>query len=168
MGFFQRRFLSGCLFCAAVFSAAFLAGSGVMMANNDKNVSASLAGSDVLAAEKMEDSEGSSFEGASLEGKKLSSSMLGAKNSVKEKASRIAKARRAARQEAAFQAFLRSVPEPTGPTTMGVGGRRVCGKKNDKPQKGGTVHVDEDCCPDYDETPNPRCYYTPEQRAILR
>ncbi len=47
-----------------------------------------------------------------------------------------------------------------------VDGRRVCGKKNDKPKKskkGVGRHMDMECCLDPDEIPNPNCYYPPEK-----
>lgn len=53
-----------------------------------------------------------------------------------------------------------SAPLPTGKTKR-TGGKRVCAKSNGgHPEKSGKgKHMDEDCCMDPDETPNPWCAY---------
>lgn len=49
-----------------------------------------------------------------------------------------------------------------------VDNRPTCRKKNDHPQRSKTkgTHMDEDCCIDPDEYPDPKCRYTPAQLAI--
>lgn len=45
-----------------------------------------------------------------------------------------------------------------------VGGKTVCDKSNDHPQKSTKNpkgHIDSECCLDPDETPNSNCYYSP-------
>jgi hypothetical protein len=156
-------------FCALVFEISFFAGIGIM--NHDKKPAQILSLKNVLAADNQEDGNLSNAqiqENIFLAGENASATMQEAAGSVKKKAASVRQARKAARERAAFAAFIRSGPEPTGPTSRLSDGRRVCGKKNDKPQRGGRVHVDEDCCPDYNETPNPRCYYTPGQLGILK
>lgn len=47
-------------------------------------------------------------------------------------------------------------------------GRKVCAHEHDKPEKsGGKRHVDEDCCPDPDEYPNPQCFYSKKGYKIM-
>jgi hypothetical protein len=84
---------------------------------------------------------------------------------AKEKA---AKVKAIAKQRAAQTARILSGPIPTGKTSGLSDGRRECTTKSLHPQKGGKVHVDEDCCADYNETPNPRCYYPPAKMGILK
>jgi len=137
------------------------------MEDYDKKVSQMLRGESVLAAE---DQKNENIEGVekdiSLEGKKASEAMSGAANSVKN-SMRIAKAQKIAKQHAANIARIRSGPVLAGPTRKLPDGRRVCPVKSEHPQGGGELHVDEDCCPDRNEYPNPRCYYTPEQLSHI-
>jgi hypothetical protein len=49
-------------------------------------------------------------------------------------------------------------------------GKGRCADPKDDPQKsqqGKGKHTDEDCCPDPDEYPDPRCYYTPAGYALM-
>jgi hypothetical protein len=49
-------------------------------------------------------------------------------------------------------------------------GTRHCPHENDKPTISSTKsknHMDEDCCPDYDEWPMPGCFYTAKDYAIM-
>lgn len=43
--------------------------------------------------------------------------------------------------------------------TKKVNGFRVCAEKKHHPTSGSKRHMDEDCCMDRDETPNPKCRY---------
>lgn len=123
----------------------------------------------VLAAEDQKNENSADAEGnIFLEGDRVSEAMSEATGSVKNLANKIIMARKLSRQRAAFAARIRSGPLPTGPTIGLSDGRRFCDPKNDHPQGGGKVHVDEDCCPDPNETPNPRCYYTPGQLKIMQ
>lgn len=156
------------LVCVGVFGAAFFAG-GRVMGGYDEKVTQIFRGGSVLAAEDQKDENVTGAgENISLEGKKASEAMSGAAGSVKSLAIKVASARRAARQRAVSIARIQSGPVPTGPTRGLPDGRRVCDPKNDHPQGGGKIHVDEDCCPDPNETPNPRCYYTPGQLGIMK
>jgi len=152
--------------CAFIFSAAFFAGVEIM---GNYDIAQSLPGGDVLAAENSSsetvlDGGGDIFPN----GKKISEVVSGPENSVKNLAERTARARKTMRQQAANRVRILSGPTPTGPTAGLPDGRRMCKLKNDHPQGGGAVHVDEDCCPDYNETPNPRCAYSPGQMGVLR
>lgn len=56
---------------------------------------------------------------------------------------------------------LREAPPILAEVKM-VNGRPTCAKKNDKGRKSrkyNHVHVDQECCLDPDEVPNPRCVY---------
>ena len=50
-----------------------------------------------------------------------------------------------------------------------VGGKLVCPHPGRKPQRSPNKgnHVDEDCCPDPDEWPNPSCSYSPADFSIM-
>lgn len=156
------------LVCVGVFGISVFVG-GQVMSGYDKKVAQIFRSESVLAAEdqKSENIAGSK-EDASLEGKKASEAMSDAAGSVKSLAIKTARARRLARQRAANAARIRSGPVLAGPTKGLSDGRRVCALKNDHPQSGGKLHVDEDCCPDPNEYPNPRCAYTPGQMGILK
>ena len=123
----------------------------------------------VLAAESQ---KGESAVGAEEdilpEEEKVIEVMSGVSGLVKNQVGRVVMTRKISRQRAANKARILSGPVPTGPTTGIPDGRRVCAVKNDHPQGGGAIHVDEDCCPDPNETPNPRCYYSPGQLGILK
>ncbi len=56
------------------------------------------------------------------------------------------------------------------PKVRFVGGGGKCPEKNDHPRYSKTKgkHMDEDCCPDPDEWPNPRCSYSGGGMGILR
>ena len=158
------------LVCAGVFGTTFFAGTQVMDGYDNKAPQI-FHGASVLAAGSQKKESAADAEENILpipEGKKISETMSDAADSVKEYANRVTRARKLARQRAANIARIRSGPVPTGPTTGLPDGRRVCAVRNDHPQSGGSVHMDEDCCPDYDEYPNPRCYYTPGQMGILK
>lgn len=156
------------LLCALIFGAAFFTGGWIMVASGQKEVGA-MGGEKVLAAEDQRNEDNASVGENNLpKGKKVSEAMAGAVGSVKDQAGRIVRARKIARQKAIITAQIRSGPVLSGPTEKLSSGLRVCPIKNDHPQRGGATHIDEDCCPDYNETPNPRCYYTPGQRGIMK
>jgi hypothetical protein len=73
-----------------------------------------------------------------------------------------------ARQRAAEIAQINSAPVLAGQTKKLPDGKRICPVKSEHPQRGGKTHIDEDCCADYNEYPNPRCYYPPSKMAILK
>jgi hypothetical protein len=57
-----------------------------------------------------------------------------------------------------------SAAPPILSDTKTVNGKKVCKHGHDKPVKSkknhkGKIHIDEQCCLDPDEIPNPRCYY---------
>lgn len=61
----------------------------------------------------------------------------------------------------AIRISLREAPPILAKVKM-VNGRPTCAKKNDKGSKSDKydhVHVDQECCLDPDEIPNPRCLY---------
>ena len=88
---------------------------------------------------------------------------------AKAQADKAARAKMAARQRAAELARINSAPVLAGATDKLSNGLRVCPLKNPHPSgRGGKSHIDEDCCADYDEYPNPRCQYSPSQMAALK
>lgn len=88
---------------------------------------------------------------------------------AKAQADKAARAKMIARQRAAELARINSAPVLAGPTDKLSNGLRVCPLKNPHPSgRGGKPHIDEDCCADYDEYPNPRCEYSPSQMAALK
>jgi hypothetical protein len=94
---------------------------------------------------------------------------LAVANLSKERADKEAIARRIVRQRTAEIALINSAPILAGPTDKLSDGKRVCPLKHPQPSgRGGKPHIDEDCCADYDEYPNPRCEYSPEQMAALK
>lgn len=155
------------LLCAGVFGISFFAGVESMGNYNEKTAQI-FYGESILAAESQKsESTGDAEKNASLKEKKVSEAMSGAADSVKNLAGRVVRARRLARQRAADTARILSGPVPTGPTKGLPDGRRVCTSKSDHPQSGGELHVDEDCCPDHNEYPNPRCHYTSGQLSHI-
>jgi hypothetical protein len=88
---------------------------------------------------------------------------------AKAQADKAARSKMIARQRAVELARINSAPVLAGPTDKLSNGLRVCPLKNPHPSgRGGKPHVDEDCCADYDEYPNPRCEYSPSQMAALK
>lgn len=86
----------------------------------------------------------------------------------KKQAGKDAIAKKIAQQRAAEIARINNAPILAGSTNKLPSGLRVCPVKSEHPQRGGRTHVDEDCCADYNEYPNPRCYYSPNEMAILK
>lgn len=61
-----------------------------------------------------------------------------------------------------------TAPHPVAGTV--AGGRIVCSDKHDHPSysnKHKGKHMDEDCCPDPDEYPNPWCFYSASQFSVM-
>lgn len=164
------------LLCIGIFGISFFASGKLLYDYRQKEKQSALNSQperqiieSVLAAEnqKNENIMGAR-ENILPEGKKVSGAMSGAADLVKGQASRVVKARRITRQRAAAIARINSAPVLAGRTNKLPNGLRVCPVKSDHPQSGGRVHTDEDCCADYNEYPNPRCYYTPAQMGILK
>jgi len=156
------------LLCAGVFGISVFAGVKSMGDYNEKTAQI-FYGKSVLAAEDQKsESAADAGKDASLEGKKVSEVMSGTADSVKNLAGRVVRTRRIARQRAAEIALIKSSPVLAGRTKKLPGGRRICPVKSNHPQRGGKSHIDEDCCADYNEYPNPRCYYTPKEMEILK
>lgn len=63
------------------------------------------------------------------------------------------------------QAKARMIVRPRNPAA----GKGRCAHPEDKPRKSKEKgkHMDEDCCPDPDEYPDPKCYYTPAGYALM-
>lgn len=63
------------------------------------------------------------------------------------------------------QARARMIVRPRNPAA----GKGRCAEANDHPSYSDTKgkHMDEDCCPDPDEYPDPGCYYTPAGYALM-
>ncbi|MDD5489984.1 MAG: hypothetical protein PHP25_04880 [Candidatus Moranbacteria bacterium] len=154
------------LLCAGFFGVFSFASGKILFDYKQKE---GRIAKNVLAAESQKD-EDLAGDGENIlpEGVKVSETMSVAARTVESQASRVTTARKKARQRAAEIARILSGPVPTGPTTGLSDGRRVCAGHSDHPQRGGAVHMDEDCCADYNETPNPRCYYPPGKMGILK
>ena len=89
-------------------------------------------------------------------------------NLAKDQAAKEARVKIIAGQQAAKLALINSAPVLAGRTNKLPSGLRVCPVKSEHPQRGGQTHIDEDCCADYNEYPNPHCYYPPKEMAILK
>jgi len=119
-----------------------------------------------VAAEK----NGSGAEGdASLEESQAAEAAAAELALAKAQAEKAARAKMLARQRAAELARINNAPVLSGPTSKLPSGKRVCPLKHPRPSgRGGKPHVDEDCCADFDEYPNPRCEYSSSQMAALK
>lgn len=164
------------LVCAAVFGISFFASGKILYDYGYKEKQSASNGKperkiieNVLAAEdqKNEDMAGAN-ENILLEEEKISEVMSGVAEAAKYSATKTATARKIAQQRAAEKALRRSAPVLSGSTKKLPSGLRVCTGNSNHPERGGAVHMDEDCCADYNETPNPRCYYSPEKMGILK
>lgn len=154
------------LLCAGIFSVSFFASGKLLYDYKQKE---NRIVKNVLAAESQKDENTVGAEENILsEEEKVSEAMSDAANSVKNLVIKTARARKLARERSAEKALRRSGPILSGPTKKLPDGRRVCTGNSDHPERSGAVHVDEDCCADYNETPNPRCYYSPEKMGILK
>lgn len=70
------------------------------------------------------------------------------------------------KKEVVAETVKKIVTPPKARFTSGAS----CNHKNDKPRKSKTKgkHMDEDCCPDPDEWPNPRCAYSGGGLGLMR
>lgn len=73
-------------------------------------------------------------------------------------------------KESAVQSSGRAVQRAAGPPKPRYSAGARCAHKNDKPGYSKTKgkHMDEDCCPDPDEWPNPRCAYSGGALGLMR
>lgn len=156
------------LLCAVVFGAAFFSGERIMGGYNEKIVQAFHIGNIAAAESQKEEDTAGIQENVSPEGEEISVTMPVVPDSAKDSVGREFVAKKLTRQRTANIARILSGPVPTGRTKGLPDGRRVCTTRSLHPQRGGRLHIDEDCCADYNEYPNPRCYYTPEKMKILR
>lgn len=76
----------------------------------------------------------------------------------------------AERQSAVSQAPRRIAEQIASPPAVRYTAGQRCAVKNDHPSYSKTKgkHMDEDCCPDPDEWPNPKCAYSGGQLGVLR
>lgn len=160
------------LLCAGVFGVSAFASGKILLDYNQKEKENEIyAVGNVLAAEKESDGEnilprttGNYGSKAVVRGEPENSgqaiaSVLGVADSVKKK---LIKPKKIAPK-------VINAPLPRAETKK-VNGLRVCTKKNDhghESHNGSHPHMDRECCPDPDEWPNPRCYYTPEQLSRM-
>ena len=164
------------LVCAVVFGISFFGSGKLLYDFGQKKERNALNSSpemqiikNAIAADNQTDENTSGTEGnASLEENIGPELMLEEANLAKDKADKEARAKIIARQRAAEIALINSAPVLAGSTNKLPSGLRVCPVKSEHPQRGGRTHVDEDCCADYNEYPNPRCYYPPNEMAILK
>jgi hypothetical protein len=159
-----RWIVFACL-CVPVLGISFFAGVQVVE-NHGRETFQMFHGESVLAA-KDENSDIVQNSGNNVKGKNTAEVMLEAANLVKSSV-RKARAQKIIRQRVANLARLEREYHLDGTTIGLTDGKQICSAKNDHPSGGGSLHIDEDCCPDPNETPNPRCYYTPAQRGIMQ
>jgi hypothetical protein len=164
------------LICLLVFVISFLAiGKPLLdyVQKKEKSVLDSqqrmeLMTSAIAAENQNEENAMADQEKEMLGEKDMAESTAEADKLAKEKADKEARAKAMARQRAAERARMNSAPVLAGRTHRDANGMRVCPVKSLHPQRGGETHMDEDCCADYNEYPNPRCYYPPEKMKILK
>ena len=172
------------LVCTIVFGISFL-GSGKFLYDHSQKKAKSVSSSNpeiqivksaVAAENQTKENAPGAEEDALLKGSQDSEAAFVEVDITKEQAEKeieakaIAKQRAAkiAAERAAEVARINSAPVLAGRTNKLSSGLRVCPVKSENPQRGGSPHVDEDCCADYNEYPNPRCYYPPDEMAILK
>jgi len=128
-----------------------------------------LVSSAVAAESQAEDIAMANHENELLAEENMIESTAEADNLAKKQSDKDARAKMIARQRAAEMAKINSAPILAGPTNKLSNGLRVCPLKKNVPSgRGGKPHIDEDCCADYDEYPNPRCQYTPDQLSWMK
>lgn len=168
--------------CAIVFGISFSESGKLLYDYNQKNWKSMLSSkpemqiveSAIAAGGEAHGNTANNEENISLGGNKDPKVMVEVTqeevNLAKDKADKEAKAEMIARQQAAAGlARINSAPVLAGPTIKLTDGLRVCPLKHPQPSgRGGKPHIDEDCCADYDEYPNPRCEYSPSQWAALK
>ncbi|MDD5489511.1 MAG: hypothetical protein PHP25_02435 [Candidatus Moranbacteria bacterium] len=73
-------------------------------------------------------------------------------------------------KESVAQSSGRAVQKAASPPKPRYTAGARCPRKNDKPSYSKTKgkHMDEDCCPDPDEWPNPRCAYSGGDLGLMR
>ncbi|MDP1846143.1 MAG: hypothetical protein Q8L09_05420 [Candidatus Moranbacteria bacterium] len=73
-------------------------------------------------------------------------------------------------KESVAQTSKRVVQKAVSPPKARYTAGAKCNHKNDHPRKSKTKgkHIDEDCCPDPDEWPNPRCAYSSGGLGLMR
>ena len=160
------------LVCAVVFLVSFLGIGKIFYNYSQKNFKALNSQSEIqivksaVAAEKnIQKAE----EDAALKESQDQEEAAAEAALAKAQADKVARAKMIARQRAAELARINSAPVLAGATDKLSNGLRVCPLKNPHPSgRGGKPHIDEDCCADYDEYPNPRCEYSPSQMAALK
>ncbi|MCX6767046.1 MAG: hypothetical protein NT170_04735 [Candidatus Moranbacteria bacterium] len=160
------------LVCAVVFGVSFL-GVGKLFYNysqeNFKVLNRHSEIQIVKSAVAAEKNTQKAKEEAALKESQDAEAAAAELAAAKAQADKAARAKMIARQRAAELARINSAPVLAGPTDKLSNGLRTCSVKHDHPSgRGGKPHVDEDCCPDYDEYPNPRCEYSPSQMAVLK
>lgn len=155
------------LICAMVFGVSSLASGKLLYDHGQKKLKISSSQPEIQIVKSAVAAE-TDNEDVSLKESQDSEVTAAELDLAKEKADKIARAKMVARQRAAETARILSGPVPTGKTSGMPDGRRECTTKSLHPQRVGRVHMDEDCCADYNETPNPRCYYPPNKMAILK
>ena len=173
------------LICAAVFGVSFLGSGKLLYDHGQKKIKSApssqpeiqIMKSAVAAENQTNENAPGAEEDASLKEKKDPKAVFVEVNITKDQAEKEAKAKILAKQRAAEiaaahaaeAALINSAPVLAGPTSRLPDGKRVCPLKNPHPSgRGGKPHIDEDCCADYDEYPNPRCEYSPAQMAALK
>jgi hypothetical protein len=152
--------------CTAVFGVSSLASGKLLYDHNQEKIRSILSSQPQIQIVKS----AAAAENEINENSPVAEEEVSAEDDalVKAQAEKAARAKSLARQRAAETARILSGPVPTGKTSRMPDGRRECTTKSLHPQRGGKIHVDEDCCADYNETPNPRCYYPPNKMAILK
>jgi hypothetical protein len=159
------------LACVLVFGASFLVSGKILYDHGQKKLKISSSQPETtimksaVAAEKNISGTEGDVSSKEFQDPEAAAAELAL---AKAQANKTVRAKMAARQRAAQTTRILSGPVPTGKTSGMPDGRRVCTTKSLHPQRGGKVHVDEDCCADYNETPNPRCYYPPNKMKILK
>ena len=74
------------------------------------------------------------------------------------------------KKESVVQFSKKAVQKAASPPKVRYSAGARCAHKSDKPRKSKTKgkHMDEDCCPDPDEWPNPRCAYSGGGLGLMR
>lgn len=74
------------------------------------------------------------------------------------------------KEESAVQFSKKAIQKAASPPKPRYTAGARCSHKKDKPRKSKTKgkHMDEDCCPDPDEWPNPRCAYSGGGLGLMR
>jgi len=152
------------LVCAVVFGVSFLGSGKFFYDNSQKKAKSALSSQPEIQIVKS----AVAAEDASLKENQDAEVAAAEAALAKEKADKKARVEMIAKQHAAELARINSAPVLAGRTNKLPNGLRVCPVKSENPQRGGSPHVDEDCCADYNEYPNPRCYYPPDEMAILK